>query len=109
MVDFATHALPLIDLDIKVVAGSIDSLEKVQALREGLYVGFPMWGELDGPKVSADTGAPHRESDGVLHGSSWLINPEGEIAQSLYSTGPIGRFTASDIIRKVLFERRTGL
>jgi len=35
-----------------------------------------------------------------------LLNPDGEIVQSLYSTGPIGRFTASDIIRKVLFERR---
>lgn len=94
------------DLGVKVAAGSIDSLEKTQALRSGLYVGFPMWGELDGAKVSADTGAAYRESDGVIHGTGWLLNPDGEIMQSLYSTGPIGRFTASDIIRKVRFDQQ---
>ncbi len=107
MVDFATFALPLINAEIKVVAGSVDSLESVQALRSGLHVGFPMWGELDAPTVSADTGAPYQDGDKVfLHGSGWLLNPDGEIAQSLISTGPIGRFTASDILRKVLFEKR---
>lgn len=66
-----------------------------------------MYGELDAPTVSAATGAPYQDGDKVfLHGTGWLVNPEGEIAQSLYSTGPIGRFTASDIIRKVLFEKR---
>lgn len=95
------------ELGIKVVGGSVDPVEKVQALRSGLYVGFPMWGQLDAPTVSADTGAAYQDGERVfLHGTAFLINPDGEIAQSLYSTGPIGRFTASDIIRKVLFERK---
>ena len=95
------------ELGIKVAGGSVDSLEKVQTLRSGLHVGFPMWAELDAPTVSADTGAAYQEGDKVfLHGTGWLINPAGEIVQSLYSTGPIGRFTASDIIRKVLFEQK---
>jgi alkyl hydroperoxide reductase subunit AhpC len=106
LVDFATHARPLIDLDIRVVAGSVDSLESVQTLRAGLHIGFPMWGELNAAKVSADTGAPFHDAEKTyLHGSAWLVNPDGEIVQSLISTGPIGRFTASDIIRKVQFER----
>ena len=93
--------------ELKVVAGSVDSAESVAQLRSNLYVGFPMWGELDAPTVSADTGAPYQDGDNVfLHGSAWLINPDGEIAQSLISTGPIGRFTASDILRKVLFEKK---
>ena len=99
--------MPLMKAKIKVVAGSVDSLESVQQLRSGLHVGFPMWGELDAPTVSADTGAPYQQGDRVfLHGSGWLINPDGEVVQSLISTGPIGRFTASDILRKVLFETR---
>lgn len=107
MVDFATHGLPLMELGIKVAGGSVDSVDSVSALRQGLHVGFPMWGELDAPTVSADTGAPYQQGDKVfLHGTGWLLNPDGEIAQALYSTGPIGRFTASDIIRKVLFEQR---
>ena len=88
------------------MAGSVDSLESVQALKADLRVGFPMWGELDAATVSADTGAPYNDGEKTfLHGTGWLVNPDGEIVQSLYSTGPIGRFTASDIIRKVLFER----
>lgn len=98
--------MPLMDIGIKVVGGSVDSVESVAKLRDGLHVGFPMWGELDAPTVSADTGAPYQDGDKVfLHGTGWLLNPDGEIVQSLYSTGPIGRFTASDIIRKVIFEK----
>ena len=106
MVDFATHGLPLKDIGVKVVGGSVDSVGSVANLRDGLHVGFPMWGELDAPTVSADTGAAYQDGEKVfLHGTGWLINPDGEIVQSLYATGPIGRFTASDIIRKVLFEK----
>ena len=95
------------ELGIKVAGGSVDSLESVQRLRSGLHVGFPLWAELDAPAVSANTGAAYQEGDKVfLHGTAWLLNPAGEIVQSLYSTGPIGRFTASDIIRKVLFEQK---
>ena len=98
--------MPLIDAEIKVVAGSVDSLESVQKLRSGLHVGFTMFGELDAATVSADTGAPYQDNERpFLHGSGWLINPDGEIAQSLITTGPIGRLTASDILRKVLFEK----
>ena len=94
------------NIGIKVAGASVDSVESVAALRSGLHVGFPMWGELDAATVSADTGAPYQDGDKVfLHGTGWLLNPEGEIVQSLYSTGPIGRLTASDVIRKVLFEQ----
>ena len=55
--------MPLMDIGIKVVGGSVDSVESVAKLREGLYVGFPMWGELDAPTVSADTGAPYQAGD----------------------------------------------
>ena len=94
------------DLGVKIAGGSVDPADNVAALRSGLHVGFPMWGELDAPTVSADTGAAYQDGDKVfLHGTGWLLNPDGEIVQSLYSTGPIGRFTASDIIRKVMFEK----
>ncbi len=95
------------ELGIKVAAASVDSVESVAKLREGLYVGFPIWGELDALAVSADTGAPYQAGDRpFLHGTGWLLNPDGNISQSLYSTGPIGRLTASDIIRKVMFEEK---
>ncbi len=99
--------MPLMELGIKVVAGSVDSVEQTAELRTSLRIGFPMYGELDAATVSADTGAAFQTGDRTnLHGTGWLLNPDGEINTSVYSTGPIGRFTASDIIRKTLFEQK---
>ena len=107
MVDFAVHGLPLQELGVKVVAGSVDPLEQTIELRTSLRIGFPMYGELDAATVSADTGAAFQTGDRThLHGTAWLVNPDGEINTSVYATGPIGRFTASDIIRKTLFEQK---
>ena len=47
MVDFAVHAGPFIDADIKVLAASVDSVEQTAELKAGLRVGFPMYAELD--------------------------------------------------------------
>lgn len=89
-----------------MVAGSVDSVEETAELKSSLRIGFPMIAELDAPTVSTDTGAAYQTGDKVfLHGTGWLLDPEGNVATSLYSTGPIGRFTASDIIRKTLFEK----
>ena len=109
MVDFATHAGPLIGADITVVAASVDSIENVAALKEGLRVGFPMFAEIDAHAVAASTGAMIQTGDRTfLHATAFLLNPQGQVVNSLYSSGPIGRFTASDILRKVLFERARG-
>jgi len=92
--------------DIKVVAASVDSVEKVAALKAGLHVGFPMFAEIDAQAVAESTGALIQTGDRTfLHATAFLLNPEGEVVNSLYSSGPIGRFTGSDILRKVLFER----
>ena len=106
MVDFATFGGPLINADISVVAASVDSIDQVADLKEGLRVGFPMYAEIDAHAVAESTGAFIQAGDSTfLHATAFLLNPEGEIVNSLYSSGPIGRFTASDILRKVLFER----
>jgi alkyl hydroperoxide reductase subunit AhpC len=106
LVDFATFAGPLINADIAVVAASVDTVEQVADLKAGLRVGFPMFAELDAQAVAESTGAYIQTGDRTfLHATSFLLDPAGEVVNSLYSSGPIGRFTASEILRKVLFER----
>jgi peroxiredoxin len=106
LVDFATHAGPFIDADIAVVAASVDSIEETAKLKEGLRVGFPMYAEVDAAAVAESTGAFMQSGDRTfLHATGFVLAPDGTIANALYSTGPIGRFTSSDILRKVLFER----
>ena len=106
MVDFAVHAGPFIDADIKVVAASVDSVDQTAELKAGLRVGFPMFAEVNVAAVAESTGAFMQTGDRTfLHATGFLLTPEGTISNALYSTGPIGRFTSSDILRKVLFER----
>ncbi len=106
MVDFAVHGGPLINLGVKVAAASVDSIESVAALKAGLHVGYPMYAEIDHHKIAADTGA-HKQTSGreIMHATGFLLEPDGTINTAVYSTGPIGRFTASEIIRKVTFEQ----
>ena len=106
MVDFAVHGGPLIDLGVKVLAASVDSVESVAALKAGLHVGYPMYAEIDHHKIAADTGA-HMQTGArdMMHATGFLVQPDGTVNAAVYSTGPIGRFTASEIIRKVRFEQ----
>ena len=90
------------------MAASVDSVAQTAELKAGLQVGFAMVGEVDADAVSASTGALTGDRGGttILHGAGFLLDPEGKVNTSLYASGPIGRFTASDVIRKVAFEKR---
>ena len=90
---------------MRVAAASVDPIDNVRSLKESLRVGFPMYGEVDAAAVSAATGAHmHTGKKTYLHATGFLVNPEGTIINAVYSTGPIGRFTASEILRKIRFE-----
>jgi alkyl hydroperoxide reductase subunit AhpC len=105
LVDFAVHGGPLKELGVRVAAASVDPIDNVRSLKEGLRVGFPMFAEVDAAAVSAATGAHmHTGEKTYLHATAFLVDPEGTVINAVYSTGPIGRFTASEILRKVRFE-----
>ena len=90
---------------MRVAAASVDPIDNVRRLKEGLRVGFPMYAEVDAAAVSEATGAHVHTGDKMyLHATGFLVNPEGTVINAVYSTGPIGRFTASEILRKVRFE-----
>ena len=93
--------------EISVVAASVDSVEQTAAMADGLKLGYvQMLAELDGAAVAEATGAYLQTGDRTfLHATGFLLNPDGEIANSVYSSGPIGRFTAGDILTKVIFEK----
>lgn len=90
-----------------MVAASVDSVEQTASLKDGMRIGFvEMFGEVDGHAVSESTGAELQTGDRTfLHATGFLIDPEGNINTSVYSSGPIGRFTASEILRKVEFHK----
>ena len=94
--------------DVSVVAASVDSAEDVASLNAGLRLRYvQMLAGLDGHAVATSTGAALQTGDRTfLHATGFLLEPEGSIVNSVYSSGPIGRFTANDILKKVAFEKR---
>ncbi len=92
---------------IVVVAASVDTAEETDALATGLQLRYVhMLAGLDGPAVAESTGAAIQTGDRTfLHATGFLLNPDGEISNSVYSSGPIGRFTANDVLKKVVFEK----
>jgi peroxiredoxin len=107
LVDFDSNAMLLDQEGIKVVAASVDTAEKVDDLATGLRLRYvQLLGGLDGHGVAEATGAALQTGEKTfLHATGFLLNPAGEIVQSVYSSGPIGRFAANDILKKVVFEK----
>ncbi len=92
---------------VAVIAASVDPIDQVKSLAEGLRIRYvQMAGELDGPAVAQATGAALQTGDKTfLHATGFLLDPSGAVVNSVYSSGPIGRFTANDILKKVVFEK----
>lgn len=92
---------------ITVVAASVDSVEETDALATGMQIRYvDVLGELDGPAVAEATGARIQTGDRTfLHATGFLVNPAGEVVTSVYSSGPIGRFTANDVLKSVVFQK----
>jgi len=107
LVDFESNVALLNQLGIKVVAGSVDSVAESADLAAGLRLRkVKVLAELDGPAVAEATGASLQTGERVfLNATGFLVDPEGRIVNSAYSSGPIGRFTANDVLKKVIFEQ----
>ena len=93
--------------DVAVVAASVDPLDEVRSLAEGLRIRYvQLAGELDGPVVAEATGAKLQTGDRTfLHATGFFLDPSGAVMTSVYSSGPIGRFTATEILKRVAFEK----
>ena len=91
---------------MRVLAASVDPIENVAELRAGLRVGYRMFGAIDVHAVAAATGAHIHEGDdgrAYTHATGFLVDPDGLIANAVYSTGPIGRFWASAVAAGSVF------
>jgi hypothetical protein len=86
-----------------VIAGSVDPLEKGKETAEKLKVTFPVGYGLDAEKVSGITGAFYEKEKKFIHATNFLLRPDKTIEIACYSTGPIGRFVAQDVLRVVKF------
>ena len=88
---------------IKIIAGSVDSMEKAKETVERIGLTYPVAFGMDAETISRVTGAYYDKNKKFIHAAGFLIRPDNTLEVVCYSSGPIGRFVAQDVLRLVRF------
>jgi len=92
---YQDHLAALGSMNCKVIAGSVDDLEK--AAKVGADFGFPVAHGLT--RETADIiGAWWEERRQIIQPSEFLLNREGMVISSTYSSSPLGRTDPLEVI-----------
>lgn len=84
-----------------MITGSVDTAEKTKEFLDKLGVTFPAAYGLDAETVSELTGAFYEEQRKIIQPTGLLLRPDKTIEVAVYSSGPVGRFEAQDVLALV--------
>ena len=93
----------LAEAGIKVVALSVDGVAATVGTIEKFKLSFPVGHSADAEKVASITGAYTNPSPHYLQATGFLLAPDGTILNAVYSSGPLGRLVAEDVIGMVTY------
>lgn len=93
----------LADAGIKVAALSVDHAAATAETIGIFKLAFPVRHGADADKVAALTGAYVNETPRYLQSTGFLLDPAGHVLNAVYSSGPIGRLVAEDVIGMVTY------
>jgi len=95
----------LAELDIKVVALSVDDEATTRELIEKHGLTFPVGHSADARAVAQETGAFVNDDPFYLQSTGFVIAPDGRVIVSVYSSGAIGRLVPEDVVGMVRYVR----
>lgn len=87
----------LAELDVKVVALSVDDEATSTAFVKKLGLRFPVGFGVDADETAAATGAYTNENPKYLQSTGFVLDPDGRIVVATYSSGAIGRLVPDDV------------
>ena len=103
MAGFAKLQPDLQALGVGVLAASVDPLDKAKAVAAELP--FPV--AYGVTRAQADAiGAWWEERRSIIQPAEFLLDAQGKVVSSTYSSGPIGRVDAADVIRNINFREK---
>lgn len=109
MADFQEHINDFRGGGIDILAASVENEEDARKMIERNKLTFPVAYGLDAKDFAGKTGAFFDAKKGFLHATSFMIKPDGTLADAVYSTGPIGRLTAKDTLMLIDFFKKLEL
>ncbi|MBM3487070.1 MAG: peroxiredoxin family protein [Alphaproteobacteria bacterium] len=84
----------------RVIAASVDAEDKAAEVGAGL--GFPVaYGVTSA--VAERIGGWWEPKRGIVQPSELIVQPDGKVLSSTYSSGPIGRVDAADVVTLIKF------
>ena len=83
------------------MALSVDDEATTRGTIEKFKLSFPVGHSANADKVAAITGAHTNDSPRYLQSTGFVLAPDGEILNAVYSSGPLGRLVAEDVIGMV--------
>jgi len=93
------------DVGARVVALSVDDETTTAELITKHSLTFPVGHSADAQLVSQATGAFVDPERGFLQSTGFVLNPDGEIVVSVYSSGAIGRLVPDDVVGLIRYIR----
>ncbi|CAN5642886.1 redoxin domain-containing protein [soil metagenome] len=103
--DFQRAHEALDEVGASVVSLSVDDEATAQALVEKNGLTFPIGHSADAHASAAETGAFISADPLHLQSTGFVLDPEGTVLTSVYSSGAIGRLTAEDTIGLVRYAK----
>jgi len=100
LVGFEKLKAELDALGAKVVAASVDPLEKAREV--AAEVSFPV-GYGVSRAIADQLGSWWEDRRSIIQPSEFVLGADGKVIASSYSDGPIGRIDAADVIRMINF------
>ncbi len=100
MVGFAQKSAELDALGIKVVASSVDPIDKAKEVAD--EVSFPI-GYGVTRDIADKLGSWWEDRRQIIQPSEFLLNEDNKVMASSYSDGPLGRMQGEDVIALVKF------
>lgn len=86
---------------IKVVAFSVDDEATAAGTIAKYKLSFPIGHSADADRVATLTGAYVNETPHYLQSTGFVLDPDGHVLNAVYSSGPIGRLAAEDVLGMV--------
>lgn len=103
MAGFAKLYPDLQALGAKVVAATVDPLDKAKEVAAELP--FPVAYGVTRAQADA-VGAWWEDRRSIIQPSEFVLDASGKVISSTYSSGPIGRVDAADVIKLINFRER---
>lgn len=100
MAGFAQKHPELSALGVKIVAASTDPLDKAREVAAELP--FPVAYGVTREQADA-IGAWWEDRRGIVQPSEFVLEASGKVRSSTYSSGPIGRIEAADVVKLINF------